>query len=117
MPPFNLSAVFEYTIIDGFLFIEDKNAEGVLSVTADMEHVLETIAAENKDIQIRNLKTIYRDSEGIWDGVKFSYGPHGVRIDEFIFLDATDVEEAIIRYQKYLEEKGEETQPKYLFSV
>jgi hypothetical protein len=117
MPPFNISAVFEYTIIDGFLFIEDKNVEGVLSVTADMERVLETISAENSDIEIRNLKTIYRDSEGIWDGVKFIYGPHGVIIDEFIFLDATEVEEAIIRYQKYLEEKGEEPQPKYLFSV
>jgi len=117
MPPFNLSAVFEYTIIDGFLFIEDKNAEGVLSVTVDMEHVLETIAAENRDIEIAKLKTIYLDSEGIWDGVKFSYVPHGVRIDEFIFLDATEVEEAIIRYEKYLEEKGEEQQPKYLFSV
>jgi hypothetical protein len=106
-----------YTIIDGFLFIEDKNAEGVLSVTGDMEHVLETIAAENRDIEIAKLKTIYLDSEGIWDGVRFSFRPHGVRIDEFIFLDATEVEEAIIRYEEYLEEKGEGPQPKYLFSV
>ncbi len=59
---------FNYYISNGVLAIEDQNL-GRMSVTNDMENVLEYIKNELND-KMPNL-IVYKDSDGIWDGVSY----------------------------------------------
>lgn len=64
----NPRSTFSYEIINDVLVIHDLN-EG-MSVTNDMENVLEYI---NKNNPLPN-KIVYRDSEGVFDGVLYKNG-------------------------------------------
>lgn len=62
---------FRYEIHDGgSLYIEDLNL-GRMSVTNDMENVLEAIYAELGSLPV---KITYKDSDGNVDGVKYING-------------------------------------------
>lgn len=50
------------------LVIIDKN-EGGMSVTNDMENVIELIVAETENDEIYNMPIVARDSDGIYDEV------------------------------------------------
>ena len=61
----------DYTsrFIGGVLVIEDLNL-GRMSVTNNIENILEEISIELNDGFTQNTKIIYRDSDGMWDGIK-----------------------------------------------
>lgn len=62
---------YDYTLRGGILAIEDRG--GMKSVTNDIENVLEDIRrAENVSFS-RHL-IIYKDSMGIWDGIRLVSG-------------------------------------------
>jgi len=63
-------ALFEYGITGDILWITDE--KGFKSVTNDMENVLRDIAEVIGFEQLCHKKIMYRDSMGIWDGVRFS---------------------------------------------
>lgn len=54
------------------LYITDEG--GLKSVTNDMENVLADISEHVVLDELQDLKIIYRDSMGIWDGVNISFG-------------------------------------------
>lgn len=53
-----------------FIIIEDLN-KGRMSVTNDIENVVEEIAIKQRINPVEH-HIIYRDSEGMWDGFEFS---------------------------------------------
>ena len=61
---------YTYTIKGKVLIIEDLDL-GNVSVTNDIQNVLETIY---KDLEFLPEKVIYRDSEGNYDGVEHEKG-------------------------------------------
>ncbi len=63
------SADFTYKITEGVLCIIDLN-KGRKSVTNDIENVLAIIKQEQPEWRLDSLPVIYRDSRGIWDGIK-----------------------------------------------
>lgn len=63
-------AEFNYDIKDGVLWIVDLN--GPKSLTNDIEYVIEDIE-KVENIDASKLKIMYKDSEGIWDGISY-YG-------------------------------------------
>ena len=81
------SADYEYTVEGGTLCIIDLDKGGV-SVTNDMENVLADI--QSAEGLLDDLKVVYRDSDGIWDGVTGWPGRIG-----FTFLGTKTKEEAI----------------------
>jgi hypothetical protein len=77
------SAKYSYVIrkVDGqkFIMIEDEcqPGEAVRSVTNDIENVIEDIRdLEGIRKKIMDYKIIYKDSEGIWDGVDYYRKPY-----------------------------------------
>lgn len=61
---------YDWELVSEFiLFIEDLNVSGKMSVTNNIENVLQEIAAELPD-PLDRYSIIYRDSQGIIDGVE-----------------------------------------------
>ena len=58
---------YEWEIQEGILCIVDQNLGGT-SVTNDMENILTEIYLYS-DNSIKKMGIVYRDSEGVWDGV------------------------------------------------
>lgn len=89
----------EYTFgtdeANGIVFIEDKL--GMKSVTNDIDNILYDIAIEG-GIDLNNKKIMYKDSQGIWDGIEAVFERNGNTIDikkiEFFPLTETDFEKA-----------------------
>lgn len=73
------------------LFIEDMN-QG-MSVTNNIENVLQEIRAELNTHHLDNLKIIYRDSQGIIDGVNTKNNEY----DSFFSIDEYELEKAITK--------------------
>jgi hypothetical protein len=111
----DIGATYDYEILEGFLFIEDRGEVGRLSVTNDMEDVLKKIKDEVGD-EIHKLKVIYKDSEGIWDGVRFkSADDENLILTDFVILNEKDLEKAVTIYlEKFPEEEDES---KFLFEI
>lgn len=63
-------ADYSYQIIDDVLAIEDLN-NGNMSVTNDIEAVVHDIE-EEEQIHAKDMKIVYKDSEGVWDGVELN---------------------------------------------
>lgn len=91
--------VFSYGIQDDFLVIEDMYTEDypTQSVTNGIERVLSLIQANTGPLP---RKVIYRDTEGLWDGVLHTEG----EFLRFMPLRVKTLEEAKRRYD------GEATQ-------
>lgn len=64
-------ALFEYGFEGDVLWITDEG--GFKSVTNDMENVLEDIMDTVGHVKLRGNKIMYRDSMGIWDGVRVTW--------------------------------------------
>ncbi len=111
----DIGATYDYKILEGFLFIEDRGEVGRLSVTNDMEDVLKKIKDEVGD-EIHKLKVIYKDSEGIWDGVRFKRADdENLVLTDFVILNEKDLEKAVMVYlEKFPEEEDES---KFLFEI
>lgn len=78
-----------------FILIVDKNVG--MSVTNDIENVIEEIALKEKiDLDIYNV--LYQDSTGKWDGFDYKNG-------RFFFLGASTADEAV---EQFLNLKNEE---------
>jgi hypothetical protein len=90
-------ASYVFDIIEDFLFITDLNEPGTLSVTMDIENVILEIY-KNVGDEIKNIKIIYQDSEGVWDGVLFNICVDQVRVKEFVILGKENVEDAVEAY-------------------
>lgn len=60
---------YDYRIDDNILAIEDLN--GFKSVTNDIENILNDII-KAEQLNIWNFKIMYKDSMGIWDGIKIT---------------------------------------------
>jgi hypothetical protein len=69
-----------------FIVIEDLN-KGRMSVTNDIENVIEEIAGKEKLNPVEHY-ILYKDSEGQWDGFNFSTGL-------FVIMEKRDFEEAV----------------------
>ncbi len=81
-------ADYVYTLTDDILSIIDLDRGGK-SVTNDIENIIADVS-EIEDVDPADLKVVYRDSEGIWDG----YNPV---TDSFIPLRASSDIEAIAK--------------------
>lgn len=87
---FSSRAEYDYAIEGNILWIEDLN--GMKSVTNDIENVLVDIA-KNEDIV--NKKIMYKDSEGIWDGIKanITHAENGsVLVNKLEFFPLTETD-------------------------
>lgn len=86
-------AEYDYVIDDNILAIEDKN--GMKSVTSDIKNILSEIA---EDHDLSTMKIMYKDTEGIWDGVSAIIsnvnGKIEVRNLQFFPLTETDYRQA-----------------------
>lgn len=80
------TANYTYHFQDGFLCIEDLN-QGGMSVTNCIEDCIETICVI-EGIDPMGTKTLYKDSEEMWDGFDYASG-------KFIFLSCGTLAEAI----------------------
>lgn len=111
-------ASYTYDILEDFLFIEDLGESDRISVTNDMESVLKKIKEEIGD-EINSLKCIYKDSQGVWDGVKFEFNSQEeVIISGFLILDETDLEKAVVKYtEKISDDRKNDKEEKFLFKV
>ncbi len=70
----------------GILYITDQG--GLKSVTNDIENVLEDIAQTLSYQELRSMKIMYRDSLGIWDGVRVDLT--GDRVKSITFYPITE---------------------------
>ena len=120
-------AKYIFDIVEDFLFITDLCEPNTLSVTMDLERVLLEIY-ENIGNQIKDLKILYQDSEGVWDGVLFNIivglgGEDQVKVKEFVILGKENVEDAVGAYledprvKQLDEKKNKEKKDNYLFDV
>src|SRR3990167_5913384 len=66
---FTARAQYRWYMSDDILCIEDLG--GAKSITNDMERILKEISSEQ---HCEGAIIIYRDSEGVWDGVRFRNG-------------------------------------------
>ncbi|MGB3452915.1 MAG: hypothetical protein WBA59_03695 [Moheibacter sp.] len=86
-------AQYNYAIVEKYnqkhVLIEDKNM-GEMSVTNDIENVVDEICQTNK-INPENAVSLYRDSEGVWDG-------YDRKTDRFIYLGANNSQSAIEKF-------------------
>jgi len=80
---------YKYEILSKqqIIIIEDLD-KGNMSVTNDIENVVEQIFMKEKLSSNDNYKIIYKDSRGKWDGYNQNTG-------RFIFLKVTDKQQAI----------------------
>jgi hypothetical protein len=111
----DIKATYSYEVFEGYLFIEDLCEDGKLSVTMDMENVLKSISEEIGD-EITKLQVLYKDSQGVWDGVKFKIDESEesrIVISEFVILNCESLEDAVGIYSEQTSESDE----KYLFDV
>jgi hypothetical protein len=84
---FESVAKYDYGFDNRILWIEDLG--GMKSVTNDMENVLNTIASNHGIDSLTDYKIMYKDSQGIWDGVSLEEKPHtlfGRQVKEIINL-------------------------------
>ncbi len=65
-----VKAKYSWTLFKSVLCIEDWN-DGAMSVTNDMENVLGEIG---KEVDLEGRKIVYKDSNNIWDGVRWDQG-------------------------------------------
>ena len=86
---------YEWEIREGILCIEDQNLGGV-SVTNDIENILTEIYLYS-DNSIRDMKVIYRDSDGIWDGVHPKWGQRKCESVNFYPIQERELEIAIAK--------------------
>lgn len=79
-------ADYTYTVEENIIAIVDLDM-GSRSVTNDIENVLDEISAQLGGLA--GYAIIYRDSQGIWDGVRLERG-----LAVFYGLNETELEEA-----------------------
>jgi glutamate formiminotransferase len=91
---------YTFNIIDDVLVIEDLN-QGNMSVTNGAEDVITEIY-QNIGENIKRYPIIYKDSEGIWDGLKPVWALSECVEIYFLHIGSTDLSEAI---QKAKEKK------------
>jgi len=82
-----------FNIIEDTLVIEDLNIGG-MSVTNDAENVITEIR-KNSGKTIENYPIIYKDSDGIWDGLKPVWGLSVCTEVHFIHLGENEMNDAI----------------------
>lgn len=86
-------AEYEYDVEGGILWIEDK--KGLKTVTNDIENILRDIAMIH---DISNKKIMYKDSDGIWDGIRATItnkkvmGENTVSISDLDFFPLTETD-------------------------
>lgn len=81
-----LRSDYTYTVEENVIAIIDLDL-GNQSVTNDIENVLDEISAQLRGLA--GYAIIYRDSRGIWDGVRLEWG-----VAVFYGLNETELEEA-----------------------
>jgi len=93
---FMKEADYSYEIEQGVLVIMDKDL-GNKSVTNDMDNVIKKIASVEGGIEkIQKLKGItYKDSMGIWDGVRIERKGVGIYTEIYSLGGTKDKKEAI----------------------
>lgn len=84
---------YEWKANENLLQIVDLNTGG-RSVTNDVENVINEIY-EKLGEQIKKFKIIYKDSEGIWDGINPVWGIKKCVECSFYHIGETDIELAI----------------------
>jgi len=83
---------YDWKITGNVLHIVDLNIGGK-SVTNDITNVINEIT-ETVGNKIRTLDIIYRDSEGIWDGVKPVWGVGTCVEADFYYIGEINLERA-----------------------
>ena len=86
---------YDFGITGNVLWIKDLNA-GNMSVTNDMENVLESIDKElDYALSKKRYLIVYCDSEGTWDGIYYHE-----KMADFIIMNEKSLESAIIRLKQ-----------------
>jgi len=68
----HLACHFDYQVHGPVLAIMDRRIKGEKSVTNAIETVIDTLA--RRGIDLSAFRLIYRDSQGMWDGIKLRDG-------------------------------------------
>ena len=84
---------YQFKITDDILHIEDLNYGGK-SVTNNIENVINEIKEMIGD-KIKKCHIIYKDSEGIWDGIKPLWGINKCVEVDFYHIGETEFELAL----------------------
>jgi hypothetical protein len=89
---------YEWMIKEGILCIVDQNLGGT-SVTNDMENILTEIYLYS-DNSIKKMGIIYRDSEGVWDGVHSKWDQRKCENVSFYPIGERELEIAITKMKE-----------------
>lgn len=89
---------YTFKVSEGILIIQDLDM-GRKSVTNDMVNVLSEIKSKIGNT-IHDLDIIYRDSEGIWDGVDSEWTVGGCADVHFYHIGEMKIESAIKKIKK-----------------
>ena len=92
---------YSYTLKDSVISITDLG--GMKSVTNDIENVLTDIIIAEIGIDLDDYKIMYRDSQKIWDGIRFENG-----CVAFFSLGCTKEAAAREKLLRKVETKGKE---------
>jgi hypothetical protein len=84
---------YKWKFKDNILFIQDLNL-GRMSVTNNIENVLSEIKDEMGE-KITEAKIIYKDSQGVWDGVIPEWTTEGCSSVRFYYIGETSLVKAI----------------------
>lgn len=87
-----MKSTFTYSINDKIIFIEDSNVG--MSVTNDIENVIESIS---NTVDINKHDIIYRDSNGVIDGIQIVDG----KFHDFYFIGETELDKAILKIKTF----------------
>lgn len=85
----------EYThdIEENIISITDKG--GMKSVTNDIENVITDIIEREGILKVMNSKIIYKDSQGVWDGVRIELDASGkIKSTDFYSINEMDYQKA-----------------------
>ena len=82
-----------WSLIDNVILIEDLNLGG-MSVTNDAENVITEIYQKIGEA-IKGSPILYKDSEGVWDGISPEWGLNSCTDANFYHIGETNSEEAI----------------------
>lgn len=95
---FEERAKFTYHVIDDVICISER--KGMKTLTNDMDNALRDILDDVGAEKMARCKVIYKDSDGVWDGVKFGFKGENIFVDDFYSINEKNQQKAIEKCRK-----------------
>ncbi len=92
-------AIFTHELVGDAIVVIDQHDERrpSMSVTNDIEHVIEVLSDAYPEIDIDRALVVYLDTQGAWDGVAIK----DRRFQEFVLLGAKSERHAVEALKKW----------------